>query len=393
MGQEHDHENVGLRGLHAASSAICLINGHDGKLYYRGYDIRDLTKQASFEEVVHILIFKKLPNLLELKDIDSFLKSERGLPSEVIDYLSKIPKKTPPMAVLQSSCALLTASCPEFTNDSIEANRRKAMRILSKIPTIVSYWHHIRNDRKPIEPVESLPHAANFLYMLNGEEPEEAVARCFDVSLILHAEHSFNASTFTARVVASTRAHVYSAISAAVGSLSGALHGGANSRVMSNLLDIGEVDKVEEWVKSEFDKGKRIMGMGHAVYRTVDPRARILKAMAHQMLDRVGDDKWFRITNRLVEATQAEFKQRKGRDIFPNVDLYSASVYSRMGIPVDLFTPVFSISRSAGWSGHILEERFPDPPVKPVLYRPTAHYVGEYCGEEACEFIPLEERE
>jgi citrate synthase len=228
--------------------------------------------------------------------------------------------------------------------------------------------------------------------MLKGKVPEKETARDFDVALILQAEHTFNASTFAGRVVASTRAHMYASVAAAIGALSGELHGGANARVMNNLLEIGDPAKVEGWVKAQFEQGKRVMGMGHAVYKTLDPRADILRHIAERLARRTGDSKWFLMTRKMEEATAREFKRRKGREIYPNVDLYSASVYYMMGITPDLFTPVFAVSRIAGWTAHILEEKFPEPPVKPVLYRPTAEYSGNYCGPLGCKYVPLEKR-
>lgn len=231
--------------------------------------------------------------------------------------------------------------------------------------------------------------------MLNGVKPLDAVAACFNAALVLHAEHSFNASTFTARVIASTGADLYAAVSGAVGSLSGPLHGGANSRVAQMLQQIGDERQVEEWVKRQFEEGKRIMGMGHAVYRTMDPRADILRRIAEGMMEKleVEDLKWLNITNKLVETTQKEFQRRKGREIYPNVDLYSASVYSTMKIPIEVFTPIFAMARTAGWVAHALEEKFPEIHHKPVLYRPSADYMGRYCGPEGCTFIPINERE
>ena len=237
-----------------------------------------------------------------------------------------------------------------------------------------------------------LDHAANFLYMLTGNKPDEEISHFFDVCLILHAEHSLNASTFAAREVASTRAHMYAAITAAVGSLSGELHGGANVRVMEMLQKIDSVDQVEAFVNREMDEGRKLFGLGHAVYKVDDPRARILAPMSKIMGERTGEPRWYEISTVLEQKGKEIFKERKGIDIFVNVDFYSASLYYTMGIPIDFFTPVFAISRIAGWTAHILEEQFADAAEKPALYRPSSDYVGEYCGPDQCTFVPVENR-
>ena len=388
-------KDIGLRGIEVADTNICLIKGEEGRLYYRGYDINDLAKSSSYPEVVYLLIYGKLPTSDSLREFSSTLASNRELPQEIIDHIRRTPKTTSPMCVLQSTLALLSNFDQELTDESKDANRRKAIRIIAKLPCIVAVWERTRNDQAPVAPKKDLTHAANFLYMIKGQEPTREIAKAFDIVLLLHAEHSFNASTFTARVIASTGATIYSSISGAIGSLSGVLHGGANPYVMKNLLEIGEVENVENWVKTQFDQGKRIMGMGHAVYKTMDPRAIILKQMAERLIKETPDssEKLFNITNKMVEVTQEEFMKRKGRLIYPNVDLFSASVYAALGIPVELFTPIFTISRVAGWAAHVLEEKFPETPeIKPVIYRPSADYIGRYCGPLGCEYIPIEKR-
>ena len=297
------------------------------------------------------------------------------------------------MDVLQSTVALLAGFDPEPSDESQEANARKATRLIAKMPTIVASWDRIRKGLKPITPDKKLSLAANFLYMLKGEPPDTETASDFDVCLTIHAEHSFNASTFAARVVASTRAHMYASVSAATGALSGELHGGANSKVMKNLLEIDDPNKVEKWVKTQFDQDKRVMGMGHVVYKTLDPRADILRHMAEKLARRTGEPKWYLMTREMEESTKREFRKRKEGEIFPNVDLYSASVYYMMGIPTDLYTPVFAISRVAGWAAHVIEEKFPQPPAKPMIIRPSAEYHGNYCGPIGCKYVPPEKRE
>jgi citrate synthase len=395
MAENHDHKDVGLRGIDVADTNLCLIEGREERLFYRGYNIFDLAKNSSFEEVAYLLIHGDLPTEKRYSDFSNLLISNRSIPQELVDHLNRLPRSTPSMKVLQSSIALLASYNSELEDDSQESNKRKAFRIISKMPTIVATWERIRNNQTLLTPNDRLSHAANFLYMLHGTEADMEIVKCFDVALILHAEHSFNASTFTARVIASTGADLYSAISGAIGSLSGRLHGGANSRVAQMLNNIGDSSNVENWVKSQFDEGRRIMGMGHAVYKTMDPRARILKGIAGQMIQRSEKmgPKWLNMTNKLVEVTQSEFMKKKGRQIYPNVDLYSASVYSTMNIPIEAFTPIFALARAAGWTAHALEEKFPDSHHKPVLYRPSADYMGNYCGPEGCKFIPLEDRE
>jgi citrate synthase len=228
--------------------------------------------------------------------------------------------------------------------------------------------------------------------MLSGTLPDSGTARDFDICLILHAEHSFNASTFAGREVASTHAHMYASIAAAIGALSGELHGGANSEVMKMLLEIGEVERVKSWVTSRLQRGGKIMGMGHAVYHTEDPRATILRGICVRMAERTGDRHWYELTKAIEAATKEEFKKIKGKEIYPNVDFYSASVYHMMGIPMDLFTPVFAISRISGWAAHIIEEKFAEAQPKPELYRPDADYIGTYCGPQFCEYVPIEKR-
>ncbi|HXX05506.1 MAG TPA: citrate/2-methylcitrate synthase, partial [Candidatus Bathyarchaeia archaeon] len=275
--------------------------------------------------------------------------------------------------------------------DSREANYNRAIDLISKIPIIVAYWDRIRSGKDIIRPSKKLNHAANFLYMLTGKEPDSEIARIFDICLILHAEHSFNASTFAAREVASTRAHIYNAVSAAVGALSGELHGGANFQVMKMLLEIGTEERVESWVKAKLVEGQRVMGMGHAVYKTFDPRAEVLRELSRRLAEKTGQP-WYKITKRVEEITEQEMKKVKGSDIFPNVDLYSASAYYMLDIPMDLNTPIFAIARVAGWTAHVIEEKFAEAQPKPMLYRPKAVYVGKYCGPSGCEYVPIEKR-
>jgi len=384
-------KDIGLRGIPVADSAICLIKGTEGELYYRGFDIYDLITHSNYEEVAYLLLYDNLPTDQQYKNFTNFIASNRELPQEVIEYLQSVPHTMAPMDVVQSTVSILSGFDPELEDRSRDAACRRATRLIAKVPTAIAMLNCIRKDIPPKRPDKNLSQAANILYLLTDHKPDQETAREFDIALILHAEHSFNASTFAARVVASTRAHMYASIAAAVGALSGELHGGANTRVMQTLMKIGDLGKVENWVKTQFDQGKRIMGMGHAVYKTMDPRAQILKRMGASLARRT-EEKWFVMTKKIEETTKKEFKQRKGGEINPNVDLYSASFYYMLGIPPELYTPIFAASRIAGWAAHVLEEKFPKPPIKPMLYRPAADYIGNYCGLLGCKYIPLEKR-
>ncbi|MXX21436.1 MAG: citrate (Si)-synthase [Cenarchaeum sp. SB0665_bin_23] len=380
-------KNIGLRGIKVADTRISDINGAQGKLIYRGYNIMDLTENSSYEETAYLLLHDSLPSMKELSVFRSMISEARFIPKQMQKNMGNWRKDADPMDMLQAFVAALAGYYDEEFS-SKEASYERAINLIAKVPTIVASWQRIRNDMELIEPDPSLSHAANFLYMMSGEKPDKDVERIFDVCLILHAEHTFNASTFTARQVASTRAHMYSAASAAIGSLSGELHGGANYEVMKMLLDIGHVEKAGSWIKERVARNERVMGMGHAVYKTFDPRARVLKEMSRQLAAKTGQP-WFAITEGVEEATIAEIKRKKSMDIYPNVDLYSASIYYMLDIPMDLNTPIFAISRVAGWAAHVIEEKFAEAAPKPALYRPKAVYVGKDCGPDGCEYKPI----
>jgi citrate synthase len=384
--------NTGLRGFKVASTRISDVDGAVGKLVYRGYLAKDLAGKISFEELVYLLLYEKLPRKDELENFKDQLVAERQIPPELIEALETRPKDALPMDILQSAVSMLAHHDPDTKEQSLEASNRMAIKLIAKFPTIVAAWDRIRNNNKPVEPNPDLGHAANFLYMLKGTIPDEELSGFFDTCLVLHAEHSFNASTFAAREVASTRAHMYAAVAGGVGSLSGELHGGANTRVMEMLLEIGSVDKVEDYVKNLLDTGGIIMGLGHAVYQTDDPRAHILAPMSKIMGERIGETKWYEMSILLEQKGKEAFKQKKGREIYVNVDFYSASLYYYMGIPPDQFTPIFAIARISGWTAHVIEEQFGGAAHKPVLYRPDSEYIGDYCGMDSCTFLPLEKR-
>jgi len=385
-----DTKNIGLRDIPVADTRISNIDGERGKLIYRGYDILDLTKKSNFEEVCYLLLHDDLPSKFEYEDFVSKLKGARFIPKQMQINMGNWRKDADPMDMLQAFVAALAGYYDEEFSDK-ESSYERAASLIAKLPTIVASWQRVRNGKDLVDPNPNLSHAANFLYMLNDEVPDAEIEKIFDICLILHADHTFNASTFAARQVASTRAHMYSAVSAAIGALSGELHGGANYEVMRMLLDIKTEDRVESWIKEKMDKGERIMGMGHAVYKTYDPRALVLKELSKKLAEKTNEP-WFNITQKVEQITVEEIKKRKGADIYPNVDLYSASVYYMLKIPMDLNTPIFAISRVAGWAAHIIEEKFAEAAPKPALYRPQAVYVGKYCGPQGCEYMPLDLR-
>ena len=387
-----DARNIGLRNIEVADTRICSIDGENGKLIYRGYDILDLVSHSTFEETAYLLLFGELPSPDELEDFSSRLREARGISEPILRNLKNRPKRAHPMDVLQSCVSELADYDLNMEDDSKEANIRRAIVLIAKIPAIVAAWNRIRKGYHVLDSLEEGSHASNFLYMLSGTTPTPEEAKVFDICLILHAEHSFNASTFAAREIASTRAHMYACIGGAVGALSGELHGGANIQVMKMLLEIAETANVEKWVEARLQQGGRIMGMGHAVYRTTDPRAEILSRLSRAMSKETGT-KWFEITERVENFTKKHMLENKKQAIYPNVDLYSASLYYSMGIPMDLNTPIFAISRISGWCAHIIEEKFAEAAPKPALYRPKAVYVGKYCGPMGCEYTPLQNRE
>ena len=383
-------KNIGLRGIEIADTKISKIEGDKGKLIYRGYDIFDLVKNSNFEETAYLLLYDSLPNKHQLNEFNAKLIDARQIPKQMQKNIGNWRKDADPMDMLQAFVAALAGYYDEEFSTK-EASYDRAINLIAKVPTIIASWQRIRNGLELVDPDSSLNHAANFLYMMSGEKPVPEVEKVFDICLILHADHTFNASTFTARQVASTRAHMYSASSAAIGALSGELHGGANTEVMKMLLEMEKIENVEPWIKEKMRKGERIMGMGHAVYKTYDPRAQVLKELSRKLAEQTNQP-WFKMTEKIETTTITEMKLQKDRDIYPNVDLYSASIYYMLKIPVDLNTPIFAISRVVGWAAHIIEEKFAEAAPKPTLYRPKAAYIGKYCGPEGCEYKTLDLR-
>ena len=362
--------NRGLEGVVVADTELSKIYGEEGRLVYRGYEIEDLAENATFEEVCYLLLYGELPNSAQLTDFRRQLESERTVPGAVLDLLRLLPRDTHPMAALRTAASALAGFDPDARDMTEEANFRKAIRLTAQMPTLTAAWGRIRNGQEPIAPRDGLGHAANFLYMLTGETPDELRARTMDVAFTLHAEHGMNASTFAARVTVATLADMHSGLTSAIGTLKGPLHGGANERVMHMLLEIGEPDRAEAWVRDALARGERIMGFGHRVYRALDPRAPILRSLAMQLAAQGGDTRWLDIASR-IESVMREEMDRRGKKIYPNVDFYSASVYYTLGIPTDMFTNVFAMARTPGWTAHMIEQLRDNR-----LIRPKANYVG-----------------
>ena len=362
--------NRGLEGVVVADTELSKIYGEEGRLVYRGYEIEDLAENATFEEVCYLLLYGELPNSTQLADFRRQLANERAVPAAVLDLLRLLPRDTHPMAALRTAASALAGFDPDAQDMTEEANFRKAIRLTAQMPTLTAAWGRIRNGQEPIAPREELSHAANFLYMLTGEVPDELRARTMDVAFTLHAEHGMNASTFAARVTVATLSDMHSGITSAIGTLKGPLHGGANERVMHMLLEIGEPDRAEAWVRDALARGERIMGFGHRVYRALDPRAPILRSLAMQLAAQGGDTRWLDIASR-IESVMREEMDRRGKKIYPNVDFYSASVYYTLGIPTDLFTNIFAMARTPGWAAHMIEQLRDNR-----LIRPQSSYVG-----------------
>lgn len=373
----------GLEGVVVAQTKLCYIDGEKGELLYVGYDIEDLARHTSFEEVAFLLWNLRLPNRSELDQLKADLTAERALLPEVVDHLKRYPRDAHPMAVLRTAVSLLGLVDPEAEDMSEAAHRRKAIRLTAKIPSLVAAYDRLRKGNAPVEPRPDLDTAGNFLYMLNAELPRPIEARTFDAALVLHAEHGMNASTFAARVTASTRSDLHSAVVSAIGALKGPAHGGANEEVMKMLLEIDRsgVDPAE-WVRQRLERGERIMGFGHRVYRTVDPRAIVLRELAEQIMKERGDTKWLELSDR-IRAVMAEEMERRGKRVYPNVDFFSASVYKTLGIDLDLFPAVFAMARITGWTAHLFEQY-----ANNRLIRPEAEYVGP----RGLKVVPLDQR-
>ncbi|PKN66572.1 MAG: citrate (Si)-synthase [Deltaproteobacteria bacterium HGW-Deltaproteobacteria-15] len=385
-------KNTGLRGVAVADTKVSFIDGEKGILIYRGFRIEDLAEHSTFLEVAFLLLNGTLPTRKESSDFEAQVLKARPLPPYLLESLRHWPREARPMDVLQASVPMLAMAEPELAEESRGANVGMATRLIARIPAAVAAWHRIRQGLDPLPPDDSLSHAANFLWQLHGKKPDDEAAHDLDVCLILHADHTFNASTFACREVASTRAHMYAAVTAGIGALSGSLHGGANAEVMKMLMELENEKDIPGWVASRLQSGSRIMGMGHAVYKTMDPRAKYLKQMAQRLGKKTGQSRWHELSTEIEQTALKAFAEKGKTEIQPNVDFFSAPVYHIMGIPRDLMTPIFAISRVSGWCSHIIEEKFAEAQEKPQLYRPQAEYVGRYCGLMGCEWEPPEAR-
>lgn len=369
--------SAGLRGVVAAQSAIGDVNGEQGILIYQGYNIHDLAENSTFEEVVYLLWNGRLPKRDELEDLKAQFRANYAVPAEIIEMIKTFPKDAEPMDVLRTSVSALDFYDRAGHATDRESAMKTAVKLTGQIGTIVAAWERIRSGKDVIEPDGELSIAENFLYMMRGERAEADEARIFDIALILHADHELNASTFTTRVVAGTLADMYGAVTAGIAALAGPLHGGANTNVMKMLLEIDSIDKVEPWLDEALAAKKKVMGIGHAVYKTEDPRATWLRKFSRQMGEKKGEMKWFEMSEKLEKLMH----EKKG--MYPNVDFYSASAYYLMGIPLDQYTPIFAVSRISGWTGHILEQYSNNK-----LIRPRA----EYIGARDQKYTPIDER-
>src|ERR1051325_3028980 len=367
----------GLEGVVAAETQLCDLDGANGRLAYRGYDIADLARQATFEEVVHLLLYGELPKAAQLDTLVVGLTAAREIPREMLQVFRMAPKATDPMRVLQASVAILGMSDPDATDNSHTANVRKAVRLTSQLAVAICAHHRVRQGLEPVAALAGLSHAANFLYMLTGERPGPAAGKAFDASLTLYAEHELNASTFTTRTIVSTQSDMHSAVAGGVGALKGPLHGGAGEAVMRALMEIGGVANVEAGAGRAVGAKRPLMGMGHRVYAAGDPRATILKGMAEEACRESGQFTWYEMAVKLHARINAAKK------LIPNVDFYSAPLFYSMGIPVEQFTPVIAMARIAGWTANIIEQHADNRLIRPR---------GDYIGPERRAFVAMANR-
>ncbi|HZM04997.1 MAG TPA: citrate synthase [Candidatus Saccharimonadales bacterium] len=365
MANSSESISKGLDGVVAAQTRLSDVRGEIGQLIYAGYDINELAGKVTYEEVIHLLHWNHLPNKSELAELKCLLAADRELPKGIIDILRIPPKDTPPMDMIRTAISALGCFDAERDDSSHDGQRRKAMRLIAQIPIITAYFHRIRQGKELLPPNPQLGEAANFLYLIDGELPSQEKVNTLDLCYVLHADHGMNASTFSARVTIATLSDMYSAITSAIGTLKGPLHGGANEGVIKMLMDIGSLDKVDAYVEECLAQKKKIMGIGHRVYKTLDPRAPHLKRMAQILSSKLGEPKWIQMSDRIAQIMLEE------KNLHANVDFYSATVYYSLGVPTDLFTPVFAIARTSGWTAHVLEQLADNR-----LIRPQSQYVG-----------------
>lgn len=373
----------GLQNVVVGQTRLSLVNGTEGKLIYVGYKIEDLAEHASFEEVIYLLWHGELPNRQQLTELRQALQAEMYLPAAVMGMLYAFPKDATPMAVLRTAVSMLALYDPKADDNSVEENRRKALQLTAKVPVIVAAWERARNGKEPIPARPDYSFAQNFLWMLKGTEPQPQESAVIDAYLVLLSEHGMNASTFSARVTTSTLSDMYSAMTTAIGTLKGAAHGGANEEAMRMFFEIGSADNVENWFNTYVKtKQKRVMGMGHRVYKALDPRAAVLRRKAEEMSRATNNMHWFNLAVKLEEVARQdpEFIEKK---LYPNVDYYSAIALYTLGIPMDQFTPLFAIARMPGWTAHVMEQWADNRLIRPDV---------EYIGPMDLEWKPLDQR-
>lgn len=367
----------GLEGVVAANTRLSDVKGDIGELIYCGYNINELAGKVSYEEVVHLLHYNHLPNKKELAELKSTLACERDLPGGIIDIIRKFPASTPPMQALRTAVSALGCFDADAEDDSMDAQRQKALRLIARIPIVMALFHRLRQGKAIVNPDHTLGEAANFLYMIDGEKPSAEKEGTLDMCYVLHADHGMNASTFSARVTIATLSDMYSAITTAIGTLKGPLHGGANEGVIKMLQEIGSLENVEPYIKEALVQKKKIMGIGHRIYKTLDPRAPHLKRMAKILSEKLGEPKWIQMSEKIAEMMLKE------KNLNANVDFYSATVYYSLGIPTDLFTPIFAIARTAGWTAHVIEQLADNRLIRPQ---------SVYTGPVGLKVVPIEQR-
>jgi citrate synthase len=367
----------GLEGIVAAETRLSDVKGEIGELTYAGYNINDLAGKVTFEEVVYLLHENRLPKAAELVNLKKILAAQRPLPEGVVQLLRSLPKETPPMHALRTGISALGCFDAHADDESPEAQKLKALKLIAQVPVIVAFFHRFRSGKDPVKPNDSLGEAANFLYMLDDEKPSSEKERTMDLCYVLHADHGMNASTFSARVTIATLSDMYSAITSAIGTLKGPLHGGANEGVIKMLREIGSTDRVDAYIEDALTHKKKIMGIGHRVYKTLDPRAPHLKKMAQELSVKLGEPKWIQMSERIAQLMLEK------KHLNANVDFYSATVYYSIGIPIDLFTPVFAIARTAGWTAHVLEQLSDNRLIRPQ---------SAYTGTTGLKVTPIEQR-
>lgn len=361
----------GLEGVIAGESRICKVDGENGRLYYYGYRIKDLAANATFEEVTYLLLYGELPTAKQFSEFSKRMRKARELKKPILQMIKDFPRDSHPMELLQSTINFLSGYADHKIENSPTSNCRQTLHQIAQLPSVVAAFYRYRQGLRYVPPRDDLSHGANFLWQLKGTDPDPEDGEIMDTCLTLHAEHSFNASTFTARVVASTLSTCYCAVSAAIGSLYGSLHGGANEKVMDMVEDIHNVENVRPWLENALAEKKKVMGMGHRVYKAKDPRAVIMEDFLQTLSQKYGDSRNMEVL-REVEKVFREKMEEKGKPIYPNVDFFSGAVYDLLGIPSNLFTPVFTIARMSGWLAHIIEQRADNR-----LYRPKALYIGD----------------